>query len=555
MSGAPREAMEYDVVIVGAGPAGLSAAIRLKQLAAETGKDVTVCVLEKGSEVGAHILSGAVIDPIGINELIPDWKEKGAPIDTPVTDDRFLYLGPAGSLRVPNFIMPPLMSNHGNYIVSLGNLCRWLAKQAEELGVEIYPGFAAAEVLYDEKGAVKGVATGDMGIGRDGKPKSGFTRGMELHGKYTFIAEGVRGSLAKQLLARFKLQEGRDPQKFGIGLKELWQLPADKHKRGLVVHTMGWPLSDKTGGGSFMYHWGEDLVSIGFVVHLNYTNPYLSPFDEFQRFKTHPAIRTFLEGGKRIGYGARAITEGGFQSVPKLTFPGGALIGCSAGFVNLPRIKGSHNAMKSGMMAAEAAFDAIHAGRAKDELTAYTEAYEHSHVHKDLKRVRNVKVFWSRLGTVLGVGFGGFDMWMNQILGFSPFGTLRHGKADYATLKPARESKPIAYPKPDGVLSFDKLSSVFLSNTNHEEDQPIHLTLKDPSIPIAKNLPEYDEPAQRYCPAAVYEVVRDASGGNPRFVINAQNCVHCKTCDIKDPAQNINWVTPEGGGGPNYPNM
>jgi electron-transferring-flavoprotein dehydrogenase len=540
---------------VGAGPAGLSAAIRLKQLAAETGKDVTVCVLEKGSEVGAHILSGAVIDPIGINELIPDWKEKGAPIDTPVTDDRFLYLGPAGSLRVPNFIMPPLMSNHGNYIVSLANLCRWLAKQAEELGVEIYPGFAAAEVLYNEQGAVKGVATGDMGIGRDGKPKSSFTRGIELHGKYTLIGEGVRGSLAKQLLARFKLQEGRDPQKFGIGIKELWQLPADKHKRGLVVHTMGWPLSDKTGGGSFMYHWGEDLVSIGFVIHLNYTNPYLSPFDEFQRFKTHPSIRTFLEGGKRIAYGARAITEGGFQSVPKLTFPGGALIGCSAGFVNLPRIKGSHNAMKSGMMAAEAAFEAIHAGRAQDELTAYSEAYEHSHVYKDLKRVRNVKPFWSRLGTVLGVGFGGFDMWMNQLFGFSPFGTLKHGKADYATLKPARESKPIAYPKPDGVLTFDKLSSVFLSNTNHEEDQPIHLTLKDPSIPIAKNLPEYDEPAQRYCPAAVYEVVRDATGGNPRFVINAQNCVHCKTCDIKDPAQNINWVTPEGGGGPNYPNM
>ncbi len=554
-SAAPREAMEYDVVIVGAGPAGLSAAIRLKQCAAEAGKEITVCVLEKGSEVGAHILSGAVIDPIALNELIPDWKDKGAPLDTPVTDDRFLYLGPAGAIRFPNFLFPPLMSNHGNYIASLGNLCRWLGKQAEELGVEIYPGFAAAEVLYDDKGRVKGVATGDMGIGRDGKPKSGFTRGMELHGKYTLIAEGVRGSLAKQLLVRFKLQEAAEPQKFGIGLKELWQLPKDMHKRGLVLHTMGWPLPNDAGGGSFMYHWGEDLVSIGFVVHLNYKNPYLSPFDEFQRFKTHPAIRPFLEGGKRIGYGARAITEGGFQSVPKLTFPGGALIGCSAGFVNVPRIKGSHNAMKTGMLAAEAAFEAVAAGRAQDELTAYTKLYEESHVYKDLKRVRNVKPFWSRLSTIPGVGFGFIDMWTNQLLGFSVFGTLKHGKPDHASLKPARECKPIAYPKPDGIVSFDKLSSVFLSNTNHEEDQPIHLTLKDASIPIARNLPEYDEPAQRYCPAGVYEVVRDGTGGNPRFVINAQNCVHCKTCDIKDPAQNINWVTPEGGGGPNYPNM
>jgi electron-transferring-flavoprotein dehydrogenase len=555
MSTAPREAMEFDVVIVGAGPAGLSAAIRLKQLAAQTGKEITVCVLEKGSEVGAHILSGAVIDPIGINELIPDWKEKGAPIDTPVTDDRFLYLGPSGSLRIPNFIMPPLMKNHGNYIVSLGNLCRWLAKQAEELGVEIYPGFAAAEVLYDEKGAVKGVATGDMGIGRDGKHKSSYTPGIELHGKYTLIGEGVRGSLAKQLIARFKLDAGRDPQKFGLGLKELWQLPPEKHQRGLVVHTLGWPLSNSTGGGSFMYHWGENFVSIGFVVHLNYANPYLSPFDEFQRFKTHPSVRPYLEGGKRLAYGARAVTEGGFQSVPKLTFPGGALIGCSAGFMNVPRIKGSHNAIGSGMMAGEATFEAVTAGRAHDELTAYTDAYLHSHVRKDMHRVRNVKPFLSRLGTFLGMGFGGIDMWTNQLFGFSLFGTLRHGKPDYATLRPAREFKRIEYPRPDGVVSFDKLSSVFLSNTNHEEDQPIHLQLKDPSVPIARNLPEYDEPAQRYCPAGVYEVVRDNSGGNPRFVINAQNCVHCKTCDIKDPAQNINWVTPEGGGGPNYPNM
>jgi electron-transferring-flavoprotein dehydrogenase len=551
---AARESMEFDVVIVGAGPAGLAAAIRLRQLAAETGKEISVCVVEKGSEVGAHILSGAVIDPIGINELIPDWAAKGAPISTPVTDDRFYFLGPAGAIRIPNFIMPPLMYNHGNYIASLADACRWLAKQAEAAGVEIYPGFAATEVLYDDKGAVKGVATGDMGVARDGHHKPGFTPGIELHGKYTLIGEGARGSLAKQLMKKFKLEDGRDPQKFGIGLKELWELDPTRHKRGLVVHTMGWPLDERTGGGSFMYHFGENLCSIGFVVHLNYKNPYISPFDEFQRMKTHPVLAQYLEGGKRIAYGSRAITEGGYQSVPKLTFPGGALIGCAAGFVNLPRIKGSHNAIKTGMMAAEAVFDALGAGRSGDEITAYTEAFEDSHVYTDLKRVRNVKPLWSRLGTTLSVLLGGIDMWINQLFGTSPF-TLKHGKPDYATLEPASKHKPIVYPKPDGKLSFDKLSSVFLSNTNHEEDQPVHLRLADPSIPIAKNLPLYDEPAQRYCPAGVYEVVRDSNGQNPRFQINAQNCVHCKTCDIKDPAQNITWVPPEGGGGPNYPNM
>jgi len=544
-----REAMDYDVVIVGAGPAGLAAAIRVKQLSPDT----TVCILEKGSEVGAHILSGAVVDPIALNELIPDWQEKGAPLKTEVTDDRFYVLGKAGALRLPNFLMPPLMNNHGNYAVSLGNVCRWLAMQAESLGVEIYPGFAASEVLYREDGSVAGVVAGVMGIAKDGTHKPDYQPGMELRGKYVFIAEGVRGSLAKEIIAKFDLAKDSEPQKFGLGMKELWEVKPENHKPGQVTHTMGWPLGNSTGGGSFMYHLEDNLVSIGFVVHLNYSNPHLYPYMEFQRLKHHPLFAQVLEGGRRVAYGARAITEGGLQSVPKLAFPGGALIGCSAGFVNVPRIKGSHNAMKTGMMAAEAAVAALQAGREADTLSEYQAAYEGSWVYQDLKKVRNVKPMWSKLGLVFGMGLGGLDMWLNTIFGFG-LGTWKHGKADYASLKPAADCKVIDYPKPDGVLSFDRLTNVSFSATNHEEDEPSHLQLKDKSVPIAVNLPIWDEPAQRYCPAGVYEVVR-AEGQEPRFQINAQNCVHCKTCDIKDPSQNINWTVPQGGEGPNYPNM
>ncbi len=550
----PREAMEFDVVIVGAGPAGLAAAIRLKQLSPEC----TVVVVEKGSEVGAHILSGAVIDPIGLDRLLPGWRDDAErPLKTPVIEDRFYLLGPSGGLRLPNFLMPRLMSNHGNFVGSLGNVCRYLAARAEALGVEIYPGFAAAEVLYGEPGEVVGVATGDMGVDKNGKAKPGFARGMELRGKYTLFGEGARGSLSKQLIAKFALDAAREPQKYGIGLKELWRLDPSRHRQGLVQHSFGWPLDNATGGGSFLYHLEDNQAVVGFVVHLNYENPSLSPFDEFQRFKTHPKIAPVFEGGSRLSYGARAITEGGWQSVPKLVFPGGALIGCSAGFVNVPRIKGSHNAVLSGMQAAESVVKALSKGRAGDVLHDYEAGWRSSDVGADLRRVRNVKPLWSKFGTWLGVPLGGLDMWMNQLFGFSPFGTLKHGKPDYACLKKLADVTPKTYAKPDGKLTFDKLSSVFISNTNHEEDQPVHLRLRDPSIPVAINLPEFGEPARLYCPAGVYEITYDdeAAKTGAKFVINAANCVHCKTCDIKDPAQNITWTCPEGGGGPNYPNM
>jgi len=543
-----RESMEFDVVVVGAGPSGLAAAIRLKQLSA----DISVVVVEKGSEVGAHILSGAVIDPSALDILLPDWRSEDTPVKTAVTDDRFYMLGPGGAVRFPNALMPPLMNNHGNFIVSLGNVCRWLATKAEALGVEIYPGFAAAEVLFGGQGEVVGVATGDMGIGRNGERKDSFTRGMELRAKYTLFAEGARGHLTKGLIARFALDRDREPPKFGIGLKELWQVAPDRHRAGLVQHTLGWPLDNRTGGGSFLYHYDDRLVSVGFVVHLNYENPYLSPFEEFQRFKTHPLVRDTFTDGRRIGYGARAIAEGGWQSVPRLVFPGGALIGDAAGFLNVPRIKGTHNAMRSGMLAAEHVVAALGAGCAHDELTAYETSWRGSDLGADLWKVRNVKPLWSKLGTVLGVGCAGADMWANS-LGFSLFGTLRHGQPDSASLKTAAQCRPISYPRPDSKLTFDLTSSVFLSNTNHEEDQPVHLRVTDLALQRTSEHDIYAGPSSRYCPAAVYEWVEQ--GEVLTYVINAQNCVHCKTCDIKDPNQNINWVAPEGGGGPNYQNM
>ncbi len=547
-----RESMPYDVVIVGAGPAGLSAAIRFKQVASEKGADLSVCVLEKGSEVGAHILSGAVIDPRSLDELLPDWRDDCPLAEVPVTENLHWVLSAKKKVTLPHLWTPPFLHNKGTYTGSLGNLCRWLAGKAEELGVEIFPGFAAAEILFDDQGRVKGVATGDMGVARDGTHKGDYTPGLELHAKYTFFAEGVRGHLSKEVIRTFDLARDAQPQVYGLGVKELWDIDPALHKPGRVIHTQGWPLGDDANGGGWLYHQANGQVSLGFVTWLNYSNPYLSPFQEMQKWKTHPEIAAILKGAKRVSYGARAISDGGLQSIPKLVFPGGALIGCSAGFLNVPRIKGTHTAMKSGMMAAEAAADAILSQREHDELTAYPEAFEASWVKKELSIVRNVVPLVKKFGDFLGSGLSGVTMWLEHFGIRMPF-TLKH-HPDHETLWRKDMVKPPVYPKPDGVLTFDRLSSVFLSNTNHEEDQPVHLTLKDPDVPVEYDLPMYDEPAQRYCPAGVYEIVGQDTG-DPKFVINAQNCVHCKTCDIKDPTQNINWVVPEGGGGPNYPNM
>ncbi|MEC8631576.1 MAG: electron transfer flavoprotein-ubiquinone oxidoreductase [Pseudomonadota bacterium] len=551
MSDIERESMECDVVIVGAGPAGLSAAIRLKQL----DSDLNVVVLEKGSEVGAHILSGAVLDPAGLDRLIPDWKAKGAPLNTKVKVDNFYLMGEGGQLRVPNKLMPPLMNNHGNYIVSMGNVCRWMAEQAEEMGVEIFPGMACSELVFGDNGEVKGVVAGEFGKNPDGTPGDAYEPGMELLGKYVFLSEGVRGSLSKEVIAKYDLAANSDVPKFGIGMKEIWEVKPENHNEGEVTHSMGWPLGFKQSGGSFMYHLENNQVYIGYIIDLNYKNPHLYPYMEFQRFKHHPRIAKVLEGGKRVAYGARAVTKGGFQSIPQSAFPGGALLGCSSGLVNLPRIKGNHNAMHSGIAAAEAAYKAISAGRSGDVLEDYDAELRTGPVGKDLKKVRNVAPLNAKYGPVIGgLMLGGLDMWCQSIFKFSPFGTVKHGKTDAQATEEASKHKPIDYPKPDGVLSFDRLTNVSFAATNHEESQPCHLQLKDPSIPISVNLPKFDEPAQRYCPAGVYEVVRE-EGAEPRFVVNFQNCVHCKTCDIKDPSQNINWVTPQGGDGPNYPNM